>query len=153
MHPTVDEQLRAVRRLLDAVAGDPGLAGPSAQALADASRQLRRLEGSWAARLPFLTDDNRATVELLGEVAPLVADRPGWGEELAAAVAAAEVPTVAEPVAHDRNLALRRLLARAVHELPDSEAGDAARARIAAHLRRRLDADPALHRSPRKGST
>ncbi|MEZ5232471.1 MAG: hypothetical protein R2749_07155 [Acidimicrobiales bacterium] len=59
MHPTVDEQLRGIGRLLEHAATGGGLAPASADALDEARRRLRRLEGSWAQVLPFLTADNR----------------------------------------------------------------------------------------------
>ena len=59
MHPTPEEQLRAIeRRLAEVVEAEPSLSASSRQALDDARRLLRRLEGSLAKRLPFLQADN-----------------------------------------------------------------------------------------------
>lgn len=160
MHPTVDEQLRGVRRLLELAAADPGLRAGSASLLADAGRQLRRLEGTWAEVLPFLVADNRATAAVLADVAPLLdAD---LAEEVAGAVARTGTAALTEAerdgldvaAAAARNDELRGLLSRAIAALPegDDPAGRRAGAAIAAHLRRRLDADPTNARSTARSS-
>jgi len=144
MRPTVAEQLRAVRRLIDEAQADPGLADASRQALALASGQLRRLEGSCEQRLPFLVQDNVECAALLDELAVLVpALRPP------AAPAPGPEYVASERDAEARNTELRALLARAVAELPDGPAGDDGRVRIAARLRRRIGLDPALNRPSR----
>jgi hypothetical protein len=148
MHPTVDEQLRGVRRLLDGVAAGEQLSPRSAAALQDARSILRRLESSWSAVVPFLDWDNRATAALLDEVASLV---PG-----AALPAPHPLPLTAEPeldfeVAHRRNLALRAALTDVIAALAtpgvDPAAADRARGLVATHLRERLARDPANRRS------
>jgi hypothetical protein len=148
MHPTPDEQLQAVLRRLDEVDAEPSLLPPPArQALDDARRLLRRLERSWAQRLPFLVADNRLAVDLLGDLAPLLPDLSA--EIDAAATEHSSLDSVThEPTAHDLNTRLQALLGRAVHLLPDSDDGDVGRARIADHLRSRLAADPTLNRTP-----
>jgi hypothetical protein len=151
VRPRVDEQLEGVRRLLEVVATEEGLSAASAAALVGASRALRRLELSWSGLLPFLLADNQATAEVLDDVADVLP------ADLSAEVrtAVANTPTCPDPgvfdvaVADDCNVALRGLLARAVTALPSTEEGDAARHRVAAHLRRRLDADPTSGRSAR----
>ena len=50
MHPTVDEQLRGIDRLLRAVASDPGLSPDSTEALADASTDAATADGVAALR-------------------------------------------------------------------------------------------------------
>ncbi len=152
MHPTVDEQLRGIGRLLEQVAAGSGLAPASADALDEARRRLRRLEGSWAQVLPFLTADNRATAELLAELAPLVAG--ALAHEVAAAAHEADrapTPAAALDVAAvaARNDELRALLATVIAALPGGDAGRAARLAVVAHARRRLDADPLNARGPR----
>jgi hypothetical protein len=139
MHPTGEEQLRAVCRRLELVAADPGLAPESVEALDDAVRQLRRLEGAWPARLPFLLADNEATAALLRDL----------GADLPAGLSAVERFGEGEERAHEMNKAVRECLAQAVRGLPSTTDGDAARTRIALHLRRRIAADPALNRRPR----
>jgi len=137
MRPTVAEQLAVIRRIVDTAradtASDPAA---GAAALELASGQLRRLERSEPHRLSFLVEDNLSTAELLTDLAvlvpalapPAVGPDDGPGEDTAAA----------------RNDRLRALLVRAVHELPDTPDGDAGRARIAAHLRRRVERNPVL---------
>ena len=66
MHPTTEEHLAAVRRLLEGVAADPGVSDSSRVALDEAARRLRRVERSGAARLPFLVRDNRASRDAAG---------------------------------------------------------------------------------------
>lgn len=91
--------------------------------------------------------DDPATA-VLTEAAPLLA------AELAADVEATMAGDRREPnhgnadvaAAHERNQALRALLARAINELPEGDRGRRARAAIAGYLRRRLDDYPALRR-------
>jgi hypothetical protein len=157
MHPTVDEQLRGVRRLLDGVVEADGglLSARSAAALDDARRIVRRLEWSWSLVLPFLDWDNRATEALLAELAALVPAAVPAGSTPTAA-AATQAPAAAHPpelhfaLAHERNLALRARLTAVVANLPEGAPAPApeARALIAAHLRRRLETDPANRRAP-----
>jgi hypothetical protein len=137
MHPTVDEQLRGIDRLLRAVAADDGLSPDAAEALADASRMVRRLELSWPQTLNFLERDNRATEAVLADVAPLLPP------EFAAASSRLGADST---TAHERNQALRGLLADAIVALPDGDNGARARTAIAAHLRERIDRNPALGR-------
>jgi hypothetical protein len=137
VRPTVEEQLRGVGRLLQVVAADADLSPESTEALAEASRMLRRLEVSWPHMVPFLDSDNRATAAVLEQVAPLLP------AELAAA---ASRPDAAISPAHERNQVLRALLAQAIVALPGGEAGAQARTAIGAHLRERVDRNPALGR-------
>ena len=146
MHPTVGEQLIGVVRRLEGVIEDPGLSLESQRSLTDSIRLLRRLESSLPRRLPFLRADNAATTMLLREIVP----------HLPAALAdAIEVSGATwsdlddEDEAHRVNKSLRELLTRAVRALPATVDGDAARRRIATHLRRRVAADPALNRDPK----
>jgi hypothetical protein len=140
MHPTTEEQLTAVRRLLDEVAADPGVSEASRRALTEAGRRLRRIERSGAARLPFLVRDNRECLALLGQLEPLA---PGLAGPLPVIDDADEHH---EPRAHELNKRLRGLLATAARRLPDKPGADAWRARLAAHLLRRIATDPALNR-------
>lgn len=153
MHPTPEEQLRAVERRLAEVAAEPSLPPPARDALDDARRLIRRLERSLATRLPFLLTDNELTTRLLDELAPLLPDLSAEIDAeidtgVAGAGAGFDHAVVDETTAHERNKQLQALLGRAVHLLPDGPDGDAGRARIAEHLRSRLAANPALHRTP-----
>jgi hypothetical protein len=142
MHPTVDEQLRGVRRLLDAVASDERLSPGSAEALHDARLIVRRLESSWSAVLPFLDWDNRATETLLADLARLL---PGVPPPVARTG-----PELEFEVAHRRNVDLRARLAEAVRVLDsaglDPDSAVRARALVVSHLRERLRRDPANRR-------
>ncbi len=153
MHPTPEEQLRAVGRRLDEVAAEPSLPPPARDALDDARRLIRRLERSLATRLPFLLADNELATRLLNELAPLLTDLSAEIDNAVDPRAAGpgtglDLPPVDEQTVHERNKQLQALLGRAVHLLPDGPDGDAGRARIADHLRSRLAANPALHRTP-----
>jgi hypothetical protein len=141
MQPTVAQQLAAIRRIVDTaradLTSDPAATAATAATLELVSGQLRRLERTEANRLAFLVEDNDRTTELLTDLAVLVPALapPDTG--------AGDGP--GEDVVGARNERLRALLARAVHELPDTPDGDAGRDRIAAHLRRRLDRNPVLN--------
>lgn len=143
MHPTPEEQLGAILRLVDSAATDAALADETKAMLADADRLIRRLERSWSGRLPFLTQDNERAASLLIDLGPLL---PSLQNDIEEAVGGVEQPD--EPTAHTANKRFQELLARAVHLLPDDQSGDDGRARIVAHLRSRLAADPALNRTP-----
>lgn len=142
MHPTPEEQLTAILRLVERASGDPELTADSQASLAEAARLIRRLERGWAKRLPFLTEDNRLAAELLADLVPLV---PQLGADIEAATDS--LPLSDEPAAHEANKRFQDLLGQAVHLLPADQAGDGGRARIVTHLRSRLAADPAVNRS------
>ncbi|MGH1488835.1 MAG: hypothetical protein ACRBK7_05480 [Acidimicrobiales bacterium] len=148
MRPTIDEQLAGVDRLLDLVAADPRLGDESSLLLRDARRQLGRLRGSMPIRLRFIRWDNAATVALLTEVAPVLpSELQSTIGRFADASAghASDTPEATEAELNDR---LRTLLSEAIDVLPDSAAGEAARQRIITHLRTRVDAHPALNKTP-----
>ncbi len=134
MHPTAEEQLAGVRRLLEAVAADEDLSTASAARLTDAGRILRRLQASWAGVAPFLAADNDASAGLLAQLAPHM---PVAAEE------PEPEPDSAEDV-DQRNRRLRGLLAETIPHLDED-----ARRRVARHLRHRLDRDPTQRRAPR----
>ena len=143
MHPTIDEQLEGIARLIDRTlerhAGDP-----SGDRLRTAAGTLRRIAGSWAEMLPFFAWDNAATLELLESVADQLP------EEIASRVRAvpeSEVDPLSARAAHDRNKELRGLLAEAIASLPPQSAE--ARSEIAAHLRERIARDPFAGRTSR----
>ena len=154
MYPTPQEQLDAAIRLITAAADHAGPAGERDGLLRGAMVLLRRLSRSLDARLPFLADDNE---RVRGLMQRLRADLPSLASEIdkASAQAASEtdeasarVTTGSESQEHSANLVWQGLLARAVTELADDEAGDRGRAQIAAHLRERTAANPALNREP-----
>ncbi len=143
MHPTPEEQLRAIGRLVDGAAAVAEDVAASQAMLSEAGRLVRRLERSWSARLPFLIRDNELAAALLVEMSPSL---DSLRAEIDAIVGS--LPRTDEPTAHSTNKALQDLLARAVHDLPDDPTGDRARDQIVAHLRSRLAADPSINRSP-----
>lgn len=143
MHPTPEEQLNAILRLIEDAASDSRMAEEPKALLADAGRLIRRLERSWSSRLPFLTRDNELAIELLSEIGPLL---PVLQKKIDALAGTATQPD--EPSSHAVNKQCQELLSEAVHLLPDDSAGDNGRARIVAYLRSRLAADPALNRTP-----
>lgn len=148
MHPTTDEQLAGARRLIDLVRTTETLSPASQGRLDDAARILRRVEATWSALLPFLSADNEATAELLGELTDrLPEELAATAEhELAAALAEADGDAhLVFDVVHARNQRLRALLDAAIPHLDQ-----AGRRRVADHLRRRIDLDPTLTRAPRR---
>jgi len=148
MHPTPEEQLQAVLRHLDAVAADSSLSESAREALDDARRLVRRLERTWAGRLPFLLTDNRLAAELLSDLSPMLPELVAEIDAATRGLPASDGHDIDEPSAHLLNKWLQDLLGRAVHLLPDHEGGDAGRSRIARHARERLAADPTLNREP-----
>jgi hypothetical protein len=134
MRPTIEEQLRGVERLLKDVADDRSLSEESATLLRDAQKQLRRVAGSADAREAFLGWDNQETRMLLDGLLPLLPD------DVETAVSAGDLASTNEE--------LRRLLCRAVDELPNDEHGEAGRRRIVDHLLTRVDANPLLNKTP-----
>ena len=72
MHPTPEEQLDAILRLVEGAASDSAIAEDSNAMLTDASRLIRRLQRSWSGRLPFLSHDNALAAELLTHLAPML---------------------------------------------------------------------------------
>lgn len=145
MHPTPEEQLDAILRLVEGAASDSAIAEDSNAMLTDASRLIRRLQRSWSGRLPFLSHDNALAAELLTHLAPML---PSLQHEIDDVVRSVEQSRADEPATHETNKRFQGLLARAVHQLPGDNAGDEGRARIVTHLRNRLAADPALNRAP-----
>ena len=104
--------------------------------------------------MPFLADDNERARALLqrlrGDVASLAPEIDAASAHAAPQTdqASARATTSSESQEHSANLVWQGLLARAVTELADDEAGDRGRAQIAAHMRARTAANPALNREP-----
>jgi hypothetical protein len=135
MRPTLAEQLRGLRRVLD-VAVAPAITDDYAtEALAGVQRALAMLETREPEVLPFLLWDNAATAALLVRI-------DAAGVALAAPVAPAEPIDGSHIAALDtENERLRGLLAGAVPELAGAPAGSAAAALhgdVVAHLRERI---------------
>jgi len=143
LHPTIDEQLEGIARLIERTA-DRHAADPSADRLRAAAGTLRRIAGSWAEVLPYLSGDNDAMVALLDR---LSAELPDGAAARARALCAEKIDPLATRAVHDRNKALRGLLAEVVKTLP-AEAS-APRAAIGEHLRQRIARDPSSGRKRR----
>ncbi len=93
--------------------------------------------------MPFLLDDSERAQRLLVELRSVL---PSMHTDIDAA--GSRPAPISEKAAHEQNLEWQRLLARAVYELPENEAGATARIRIARHARERIAADPTLNREP-----
>ena len=127
MRPTVTEQLRDTRRILNDVVLPHIADGYAAQIASLALTNLEMLEGAWAKVLPFLHWDNAGALALLaslrGEISP----------ELASAVARAAGAPPCDPydmqALQARNEALQTLVHRAI-----GECGPGGREAIRAHL-------------------
>ncbi len=128
----VSQHLAGARRLLEAVAADPGLSPAGTAAVADTRRLIRQAATAWPDALAFLVDDNRRLAELLAALGPGL----GVGTDDGSAAASAVGP------AHRRNVELRGRLADATDQLDTAQITTVARA-----LRHRLDRDPANRRS------
>jgi hypothetical protein len=155
VHPTIDEQLDGIARLVEQAAGRVDDV-PTAERLRTAAGTLRRIGGSWWAVLPYLTWDNDSTLallELLGGGSDRHPGDPDRGGAARGGIAARTHEATAAPLdpldvkaVHARNLELRALLAEAIRALPPAEVGGgaarAARAAVAAHVRERIARDP-----------
>jgi hypothetical protein len=141
MRPTIAEQLRGLRRILaEVVTPEVGSAYP-ADMLQGVIANLEMLERALPAVAPFLAWDNEATAALLERAAPLL------GEPISARVAELRAAPPVDPLdleaLHERNIALRGLLAEAVAPLADGGPSAAARyGELRAHLRARMDRYP-----------
>ena len=133
MHPTIDEQLDGIARLVEQAAGRID-DGPTAERLRTAAGTLRRIAGGWSAVLPYLTWDNAATLALLESLGDRRPGSGGGGRPLDPLDAGA---------VHARNLELRALLAEAVRGLPPAEVGGGPASRGPS---RRGRARPGAHR-------
>ena len=147
MHPTVDEQLDGIARLVDQAAGrlPEQFDAATADRLRTAAGTLRRLAAGWSGVLPYLTWDNAATLALLESLGDLCEGRADGLGDRARAVASAPLDPLDAAAVHARNLELRALLADAVRALPPPDGSgpaSAARAAVAAHVRERIARDP-----------
>jgi hypothetical protein len=127
MRPTIAEQLRETRRILNdmliPVINDDYMA----QIMKSAFANLEMLESAWENVLPFLHWDNETTVAVLRDVRDLVSD------ELAVAIDNAKPDQPCDPfdvsALQSRNVLLQSLICQAVGECD----GQGLR-RIQAHL-------------------
>ena len=104
MYPTVTDQLRELRRVLNDVVM-PEVNGSYAQeTLSSVLSTLKMLEGAWDRVVPFLLWDNEQLSSLLGGDAP--AATPSDPSDFAAV--------------HQRNLELRDRLSKTVRDGPET---------------------------------
>ena len=112
MFPTVTDQLRELRRVLDDVVMPEVTGSYARDTLTSALATLKMLEGAWDRVVPFLLWDNEQLSGLLGDDA----ERPDPSDFTAV---------------HQRNLALRDGLAKMVQAGPE-------RAPLVAYFRERI---------------
>jgi hypothetical protein len=129
VRPTVDEQLRGLRAVLEAVVSPEVRAPYPADVLATVVGALERLERDWSAVPAALRSESGELDRLLGEVRPAVA--PPTAAAIDRALAA-PAPDWLDPATARGHYETRRgLLADVVRELGPTPA-------IVAHLRRHL---------------
>lgn len=133
MHPTIEEQLAGIRRLLTVASEATPLAPTSADAIENARRLLTRVERSWSALLPFYLADNAALRELLGGPSTDV-------ETNTASDSAAPEDDVAAQARW--NSMLREELSAAIRDLRRDETDGVLRRRIHTYLVARVEKDP-----------
>jgi hypothetical protein len=143
MHPTIDEQLEGIARLIDRSVETTG-DGPECERLRTAAGTLRRISKSWTLMLPYLTWDNEATVRLLES---LEIDLSQDLLDQVRTIGSTPMDPLDFVAVHDRNNALRGVLSDAIQSLPAS--ADTARAAITSHIRERIARDPSSGRSRR----
>lgn len=140
MHPTIDEQLEGIARLVERAA-ERHPDDPSAKSLRTAAGTLRRIAGSWAEILPYLTRDNREMQRLLER---FDSDLPKEVRARLGALVKEEVDPLSARAVEGRNRALRAVLADWVRRLPPS--AEIPRAAIIACFRDRIARDPSAGR-------
>jgi len=135
VHPTVDEQLREARRILEEVVEPEVQTDYPADTLRAVLSALQMLEGAWSEVLPFLHWDNEATAALLD--AALHHDVAGdLGARIRVSLARPPADATDVEAAHRRNLELRALLTEVVPWTFRWDTG-AVDATIVDHLRER----------------
>jgi hypothetical protein len=119
LRPTITEQLRQTRRILqDEIAPYIAEKHP-AQILGYLLGNLHTLEDSWSRVLPFLHWDNTATVTLLRDLSGHVGPELAADIEKTSSAIAPDVLDVHE--VERRNVALRDLLRRCVNECSEAD--------------------------------
>ena len=143
MHPTIDEQLIGIARLVEqAVARDPE--DPTLQRLQSAAGTLRRIAGSWAELLPYFAWDNRAMSRLLAEHAGALNEAQRARVET---LSSASIDPLCARAAHEHNKAFRAVLSELIEGLPAEPS--ALRGALRAHARERIARDPSAGRTRR----
>lgn len=129
MRPTVAEQLAGTCLALERVVAPEVEGTPAAEVLRGLVKNLRMLETSWAAILPFLHWDVVETAALLDRVRETVPEP--LGARIAQALAEAPVDSLDVVAVEAGNDALRALLGEVVVAIDPTSPEHAA---IAAHL-------------------
>lgn len=143
MHPTIDEQISGVHRLVETIAADDALSETSRDLVRHVLEILRLLESTRRQLLPFLATDNAALIELLLGIGRLLGVRAQVEE--AATDGSASVDFQDESRLVERNMMLRASLADVIARLPETGPGNEGRRRIAQYLIKRSDRDPTLN--------
>jgi hypothetical protein len=144
VRPTIEEQLRGLRAVLEQVVAPEVGAPYPRDLLATVVAALERLEQQWGRELVAMRDESAALDALLADARRAVASvESGLGARLDSAIAAALAqpePDWLDPSAGRAHYEIRRgLLADVVRELdPASSPPDELRTRIVAHLRAHL---------------
>lgn len=124
MHPTLEEEMAGVRRILSEVASEPALTADTAAAVKDASAILERLEKSWRKVLPYVLVDIAEMTGLLLDISPHLPDEM---QEAIQALAAEQCRLVDAaddiPRADDFQQTARTLVSRAIALLPPEPPG------------------------------
>jgi hypothetical protein len=138
MKPTIGEQLGGTCRILEAVVA-PEVAGtPAGDVLSGLVKNLRMLQTSWAAVLPFLHWDNETTAALLVQATSSVPD--ALAQRIMTALDAQPAPDPIDVAAvQERNDELRALLTDVVRVI---DTVSDAHAEIVAHLAARAGRYP-----------
>jgi hypothetical protein len=114
LRPTITEQLRQTRRILEEEIAPCLVEKHPVQVLAYLLGNLQSLEDSWSRVLPFLHWDNSCTAALLQSVSSEV--EPALAAQIADTVRAAAPDVLDFEAVQKRNADLRGLLARCVRE-------------------------------------
>lgn len=135
MHPTIDEQLRGIGRLLDLVEQEGSLTVDGMESLTNARRLVSQVSRSWSAVLPFYHRDNKALRELLLRSRSVLEP----GAVLADDSSADEFDVIA---VGEQNAALRACLSSVIQQLPRTEDGATVHSEILRYLAARVVEDP-----------
>jgi hypothetical protein len=127
MHPTIDEQLNGISRLLAHAASETDLSASAQATFANISRLVQALQQSWSELPAFYLADNEQLTTLLADLS-----------------AATVSSTLAPPGGDELNVALRSALSTVIWQLPDGPHADKQRRRIRDYLLDRTAADPTL---------
>lgn len=144
MRPTLGEELAGLRRVLQEVVSDPGLAADSAAAVKDASAILTRLEKSWHQVLPYVLADIAELTGLLVDISQHLPDEMHQDiQDLAVEQRRLVDATGVIPRANDLQETARTLVSRAIELLPPDPPGqEGPLARIRMGLASSLEARP-----------